>query len=165
MSVRSPLLVVVAGAPGSGKSTLGRQIATELGLPFLTRDELTERLADGYGETASLSETERLVRGAVAVFYSVATELLRSGCGIVLEQAFRRGVAEAQLRPLVALSEAVLIHCSAPREVCVERYVARSKAGLRHPVHRDQERIARVMSGDRPVDWARFAPLELGVPC
>jgi adenylate kinase family enzyme len=35
-----PLLVVVTGPPASGKSTLARQLASSLGVPFLSKDEL-----------------------------------------------------------------------------------------------------------------------------
>jgi predicted kinase len=33
--------------PGSGKSTLAAALATELGLPFLSKDEIKEALMDG----------------------------------------------------------------------------------------------------------------------
>ena len=36
--------IVVSGLPGSGKSTLGQQLATALGLPFLDKDTILERL-------------------------------------------------------------------------------------------------------------------------
>jgi len=38
----SPLKVVLVGLPGSGKSTFGRQLASELAFPFLDLDQLIE---------------------------------------------------------------------------------------------------------------------------
>ena len=35
-----PWLVLVSGEPGSGKTTLGRQLAGALRLPFLSRDDV-----------------------------------------------------------------------------------------------------------------------------
>lgn len=37
-----PLKVVLVGLPGSGKSTFGRQLAVEMGFPFLDLDQLIE---------------------------------------------------------------------------------------------------------------------------
>jgi len=89
-----PLLVLVSGAPGSGASTLSRRLAAELRLPFLTRDDLAEVLAGAIGLRTSLADAERLERGAFGVFYRVSAEQVRSGNGVVMEQAFQRGVAE-----------------------------------------------------------------------
>ena len=40
--MNKPLKVVLVGLPGSGKSTFGRQLAVEMGFPFLDLDQLIE---------------------------------------------------------------------------------------------------------------------------
>ena len=40
--MNKPLKVVLVGLPGSGKSTFGRQLAKEMGFPFLDLDQLIE---------------------------------------------------------------------------------------------------------------------------
>src|ERR1700753_2273802 len=42
-------LIVVSGAPGTGKSTVAGVLATEFGLPLLSLDEIKEALADVLG--------------------------------------------------------------------------------------------------------------------
>jgi predicted kinase len=155
--------VIVGGPPGSGKSTLARLLADALSLPLLSRDAITEWIAEGAG-TEGLPETERLARGAIRVFYETGAELLRAGVGVVMEQAFQRGVAEDQVRSLVEQARAVQITCVLPPEVAVRRYVARFERGERHAAHFDAERIERVRSGGRQIDWSRFAPLDLEIP-
>ena len=93
-----PLLVIVNGAPASGKTTLARRLADTLRLPLLERDGLKEVLAD-HLEVADLAQSDALTRAAVGVFYSLADELVRARVGMVLDQAYRRGQAEDQLRP------------------------------------------------------------------
>lgn len=158
-----PLLVIVNGAPASGKTTLARRLSNTLRLPLLERDGLKEVLAD-YLEVAGLAQSDALTRAAVGVFYTIADELLRAKVGMVLDQAYRRGQAEGQLRPLLAACQAVMVHCVVPPEENVRRYMARFKRGERHPVHFDHERIARVRSGALRIDWRQSEPLELAVP-
>ena len=158
-----PLLVIVNGAPASGKTTLARRLANALRLPLLERDGLKEVLAD-HLEVADLAQSEALTRAAVGVFYSLADELLRAKVGMVLDQAYRRGQAEEQLRPLLAACQAVMVHCVVPPEENVRRFIARFERGERHRAHFDGERIARVRSGALRIDWRQSEPLELAVP-
>ena len=39
-----PLLVVISGAPGSGKTALSRRLAPELKLPLISKDTIKEVL-------------------------------------------------------------------------------------------------------------------------
>ena len=42
-------LIIVTGAPGTGKTTLALDLSRRLGLPVLSRDDLKERLFDRIG--------------------------------------------------------------------------------------------------------------------
>jgi 8-oxo-dGTP pyrophosphatase MutT (NUDIX family)/predicted kinase len=163
MPVSPPPLVLVNGAPATGKSTLAAQLAGALALPLLSRDGLKEAMADRT-PFASLAESERFGLASVGVFYAVARSLLAAGTGAVLDNNFPRGVVEKDLAPLLASSRAVQVYCALPPALVQQRYAARYERGERHACHFDGERIARVRSGERRVDWARYAPLEIGVP-
>jgi predicted kinase len=47
--MKKNLLIVITGLPGTGKTTLGRKLAEELALPFISKDDIKELLFDGLG--------------------------------------------------------------------------------------------------------------------
>ena len=44
-----PRLLIVNGLPGSGKTTLSRELAPRLGLPLISKDDIKELLFDQLG--------------------------------------------------------------------------------------------------------------------
>lgn len=135
-----PRLVVIAGPPGAGKTSLASPLARRLGYPLLGKDAIKERMADAFGASAP-AHSRSLGLGAVRVLYDLARELLRNGQPVVIESTFYRGVAEADLAPLIAISEAVMVHVTADDEVLISRYQRRAGSPERHPVHHGTDRV------------------------
>jgi predicted kinase len=156
-----PLLVIVSGAPGAGKTTLGRKISARLALPFLSKDELKEAIGDEVGPPGDVPASQRLGLAAYRVLYSVTARILESGGGAVIESNFRRAQSEPELRSIAELADARLVHCSAAAGTIQARYAARYQRGHRHPVHLDALR-AGALADD--LATGRFQPLDLDVP-
>ena len=84
-------IIVVSGTPGSGKTTLARQLAIALELPLISKDVIKEALYDTLG-TGDLELSRRF--GAAS--HRIMSALARDTGPCLLEAFFRRGIAEAE---------------------------------------------------------------------
>jgi len=147
-------IVVVAGVPGSGKTTLARPLARELRLPLLSKDVIKEALFSTLG-TGDLEWSQQLGRAAHRVMYALAADAESA----VLESHFWRGVSEPELE---ALRKPLLqIYCRCPMDLAIERYMQRIDAPDRHPGHLPEHQTEQAIAR-----WTSIepAPLDLDAP-
>jgi predicted kinase len=144
----TPLLVVVTGPPGAGKTTLARALGIELRLPLVAKDDVKETLFDALG-WSDRAWSRRVGVATYDLLFLVLRELLRRGVAAIVESNF------AEPEPLRALPphRAVQVFCSAPAELLLERYAARP----RHPGHVDEVTIAEIEPRIRAGEWRPLA--------
>ncbi len=152
-----PLVVIVGGAPGTGKTTLALPLANALELPLLSKDLIKESLMDAFG-VADIAMSQRIGGAGWKLLYLIAAWLLDARVGFVTEGNFETGAAEP-LRRIAHHSRAVQISCQCSDSLSQERYERRATAADRHPGHMD---IARIRRGRRRT--SDFGPLDLGIP-
>ena len=137
--------VLVGGWPGSGKTTLSRALASDLGIPYLSKDDVKEALMDALGAPSSVGESRALGRAAVFAVLRAA-----QGCQAAVIDSTWYPYSEPLVRALPG--PLVEVRCRTPREVARERYSNR----LRDERHLDRAREEEELWG------SEVAPLGVG---
>ena len=139
--------VLVGGWPASGKTTLSRALARELDIAYLSKDDVKEALMDMLGDPASVPESQRLGRAAVAAVMSAAR-----GCPAAVIDSTWFPYAAPLVDSLVG--PFVEVRCQVDLDVARERYRGRRRAGR----HLDEQRSEDELWGE-PVRPLGVGPL------
>lgn len=161
-----PLLVVVSGKPGSGKSTMARRLADRslLWLPVVSHDAIRSALRLPIGPEDDRGRRVPVER-SIGLFYATIEHYLRAGASVVADLSWRRGISEADLGKVARLARPVNVHCHASVEVAHRRFLERER--VLHPEVAPEEghaaHIVRQMAGGE-FPWELFDPLDLDMP-
>jgi predicted kinase len=147
-------ILLVSGAPASGKSTIARALAQIFGYPLISKDTIKESLFDSLGgplgkHLEAPAELSRLLsRAAMEVLWSLAP-----GCPRVILEANFRARSDYERERITTLEGRKLeVYCHCTLEEASRRYRERATRADHHPAH-----SIRVMSiellqeYDRPV--------------
>ncbi len=120
----TPWLVALMGAPGSGKSTLGRALSRRLGWPLVDKDDVRDLLDDAIHDAGGL---------AYAIMFNVARRQLLQGLSVICDSpfAYRRCYERAQEIALEATARLAVVECRCSDEAVWRRRIeARQALGL-----------------------------------
>jgi cytidylate kinase len=128
--------VVVTGFPGSGKTTVGREVAKLLEIPFLDKDLFLEELFEEQG--VGDSDWRRLLSLKSNDQFQKKAQLL--DCAVLVSHWRPRNMPGLSGTPTEWLfgyfDKVIELYCECPLEVAVMRFKARK----RHPGHLDSDR-------------------------
>ena len=153
-----PILVVVGGPPGSGKTTLAHGLAAAIGCPAICRDEIKEGMAlTQPGFTAAPGD--ELTQRTLPVFFGMLNLLVRAGVTTVAEAAFQDYVWRPRLEPLRGLARIRVVHCLVSADVAAARIARRDREEPRRRVHAAPRELA-----EREALHEAYQPVKLDAP-
>jgi predicted kinase len=139
--MRPPLLLIVNGLPGSGKTTLAKRLAADMALPVFSRDGLFETLYDAL-ECHRHGLPSLLGFASFTLLYSVTGSVLAAGQSVVIEGFFGRPALRTtellHLRQTYEFTPFQIL-CKADGRVLLERFLARAGTEERHISHRERD--------------------------
>jgi predicted kinase len=156
-----PLVIVITGLPGTGKTSVGRTLSERFQLPLLTKDAFKERIFDALGwhdKAWSLKVSEASHR----ILDYVIAEELQVGRSLIVESNFKPEFDSERFRLLQRHFDASVVQvlCWAAGDVLFERYWARQQAD-RHPGHVES---ATPDEQRRELAVGKCEPLQLEAP-
>ena len=128
---RRPLVLVVCGVSGTGKTTLARVVAGLSGWAHVSSDVVRKRLA-GLSVTERGGEELYSPERTIATYRelgTVAAEHARRGDGVIIDATFHLREERDAFRATLGHSTAPLlfVHCQAPTDALLARVAARER--------------------------------------
>lgn len=136
-------LILINGRPGSGKTTLARQISKELDIKLICKDDIKEFLFDYVGSYGT--EWSQMLGAKTSDFImDLAEGILTNGKSVCVENAFNAKFAKPSVNRILKKFpdlEVVEVYCHADPELLKQRFINRVHSGERHPGHGDLSRV------------------------
>lgn len=158
--MHKPFVIIVTGAPGTGKTTLAQWLADQSHLPLLCKDAIKEMLFDELG-WSDRAWSRKLGQASIALLFSLIEVQLRAGQSLITESNFmhpwstRDFLRLQQCYPFIPFQ----ILCSCDTSVLAQRFTARANSPERHPGHVEVDNMEEFMP---TLLQGRIAPLEIG---
>jgi len=131
-------MIIITGLSASGKTTIGKEMAQRLNVPFISRDDIKELMFDDLG-WQDREWSKKLGVVSFDLLYYFLEILLKTRATFVVETVFKPEFDNPKFLALKDKYEfdIVQIICHADGEVLFERFKKRSESGERHPGHVD----------------------------
>lgn len=159
-----PLLIVVTGRPGAGKTTLAHRLAREIRCPLISRDEIKEGVMRT-GAWDALPPADRALHVS-RTFIETIGFLAERSVSVVAEAAFQHRLWSEWLTPLRDKAWVRIVVCDVTPEVALMRRITRHQEDpQRERLHPDDTVQAILAGKTDPSDaFAGYMPPHLPVP-
>lgn len=134
-------LIVMQGPPAVGKTTLTRQLAAELGMGIVAKDDFKELLYDKLGRPVDRDQSRVYGTAVMRAMFVLSRALLEGDVSHLLESAFHPALANNDFAALLnGLPDVrvIQLYCHTTPAVQAQRYAERLAVGTRHAGHPDQ---------------------------
>jgi predicted kinase len=140
-------LVVITGHPGSGKSSIARELSDMFAIPYLSKDTLKEKMFDSLG-TGDKEWSLKASAAAHRIMDEIVANHLAIGQSIIVESNFKAGIDSERFTAILSEHGAncLQILCEADGEVLFKRWVERIEQSQRHEGHVEKISLEQIKS-------------------
>jgi predicted kinase len=137
------VILIVLGAPATGKTSIGNRLAQSLKIPYFSKDGVKEPVFDELGCPVAMETDEplsgrKMDNAALSILIYLIEMQLRAGCGCIIDSTFQKHHAPT-LKALMFKYHftPIQIMCSAEESELEKRFKRRAKTAERHAGHLD----------------------------
>jgi predicted kinase len=138
---RPPVLIAMAGLPGTGKSTCADLIARNLHVPLIDKDDLLELVRH-----SSIEDELEQGRLAYDLVFSLASRQLANDTSVIVDTCLAFAWLRDKLAHIAAAHNATMlvVHCVCSDDVARQRIAARAASGLPHRSLAEYDRLREI---------------------
>jgi broad-specificity NMP kinase len=158
-----PNLIIVTGRPGSGKTTLSKELGKILYLPVVIRDEIKE----GYINTFNIRHDElpKDTNGVVtSIFFKDIEFLLSNNVSVIAEAAFQHHVWEPKVTELKKYANVVIVICEIDDEIAARRHLTRGVDEPKREFYHGDKRVTHFKETGEFLPATKYESPSLDVP-
>ena len=158
-----PKLIIVTGRPGSGKTTLSKELGKVLYLPVVSRDEIKE----GYVKTFNTKHDELpgdANRIASDIFFSNIELLMSREVSLIAEASFQHHVWEPAISKFRECGDVLIVICEADAEVSARRHLKRGMKDPKREFYHGDKRVTHFRETGTSLAPGGYNPPSIDVP-
>ncbi|MFA5894583.1 MAG: AAA family ATPase [Candidatus Shapirobacteria bacterium] len=139
-----PKLIVITGAPGTGKTTIAKKISEEFSLPLIIKDKIKESLFDNLGWDIPGwdpdSWQKKIGIGSIELMHYFSRILISKTVSHIIESNFVPKFADQKLTDLRTKYPFSIfqIYVKCDHKVLIDRFKKRVSDPSRHPGHGEE---------------------------
>ncbi len=154
-----PVVILVNGMPGTGKSTLASKLRDDLQLPLVSKDGLKEYFYDVLGVTTR-DESRAVGAACLDMIYALTREYAAQGLSVMIESPMFYRYAKPEFEDILEEIDItfVEVHCRTNKDVRRDRMAYRRQHENRHAIHMLTETIL----GENDPEPGDYEPLGIG---
>lgn len=134
---KKPLLILVSGAPATGKTTLARKLSDYFKAPYFSADEIKETISEWVVGRKNRKLYEKVCNASYDIFYKNIKKILSISGVCIAEALFIKELAEPKIREIQKKFNCRIlqIYLKADEKIATKRYDLRHGKGKRHKSH------------------------------
>ena len=125
-------LILLTGAPASGKSSIADALSEKLKIDKISKDEFKIKLFERYGFQNHTEKKKLSLQGEEKMYHAIA-EHLQNGKSLIVDNNFKSFDTIRQLRANAPTCKVICVELMAEPSILAERYNDRIQMKNRHP--------------------------------